>query len=109
MTERISGVRGEFLWELDIVERQSVAMAEAVPEEKYGWRPHPQARSFGEVFVHVAAGNFMLLDAIGMPAPADLYGELPAAGQERLWAMVRRDDERMKSLPSKPDVVAQLK
>ena len=59
--------------ELEIVIRQSVAMAEAIPPEKYDWRPDTNARSVSEVFVHVATGNFMLLDAIGIPAPLDLY------------------------------------
>ncbi len=109
MTDRISGVRGEFLWELDIAEKQHLAMAEAVPAGKYGWRPHPKARSFGEVVMHVAAGNFMLLDALGTPAPSDLYRGIPAGGEERLWAMVRLDDERMKNPPAKDEVVAHLK
>lgn len=37
MTTRIAGFRGEFQSELEIVIRQSVAMAEAIPPEKYDW------------------------------------------------------------------------
>jgi len=61
MTARIAGFRGEFLWELEIAIRQSVAMAEAIPPEKYDWCPDTKARTVSEVFVHVATGNFMLL------------------------------------------------
>jgi hypothetical protein len=74
MATRIAGFHGEFLWELEIAERQIVAIAECITAEQYDWRPVAQARSFGEVFVHIATGNFMLLDVIGVAAPADLYG-----------------------------------
>jgi hypothetical protein len=53
MATRIAGFRGEFLWELEIAERQIVAIAECIPAERYDWRPVAQARSFSEVFVHV--------------------------------------------------------
>jgi uncharacterized damage-inducible protein DinB len=38
-----------------------MSLAKAVPEEKYAWRPGPGVRSFGEVFVHIASGNQLLL------------------------------------------------
>jgi uncharacterized damage-inducible protein DinB len=100
-TPRIDGFRGEFLWELEIAERQMMAMAEAIPAEKYDWRPGKNARSISEVFVHVAAGNFMLLEAVGAAAPVDLYGKVPAQGQERFWGLVRRNDELEKSIREK--------
>jgi hypothetical protein len=34
-----------------------MAMVEAIPAEKYDWRPDPNARLISGVFVHVAAGN----------------------------------------------------
>jgi uncharacterized damage-inducible protein DinB len=108
-TSRIEGIPGEFLWELEIAERQLIALAEAVPVEKYAWRPDEKTRSVSEVLVHVAAGNFMLLDQIGVPPPGDLYGQLPAEGLERLWAMVRRNDELEKGVREKTEVVSMLK
>lgn len=109
MSSRIPGVRGEFLWELEITARQTLAMAEALPSNQFDWRPEAEARSFSEVFVHVATGNFMLLDAIGVPLPADLYGSVQGSGQERLWALVRRNDELVERVREKGAVVALLK
>ena len=109
MTTRIPGYRGEFLWELEIVTRQSMAMAEAIPVGKYDWRPHPKARSFSEVFVHVGTGNFMLLDVIGLPAPIDLYAQLPAEGQQRFLGLMRRNDELLAAVREKDAVVVLLK
>jgi uncharacterized damage-inducible protein DinB len=109
MTTRVAGFRGEFLWELEIAERQIVAIAECIPAERYDWRPVAQARSFSEVFVHVATGNFMLLDIIGVAAPVDLYAQVPADGDERLRGLIRRNDELAASMREKDAVVGLLK
>jgi uncharacterized damage-inducible protein DinB len=101
MPPRLAGFRGEFLWELEIAERQMLAMVEAIPAGQYDWRPDAQARSISEVLVHVATGNFMLLDAVGAPAPVDLYGHVPAGGQERFRGLIRRNDELVESVREK--------
>ena len=54
------------------VSKQLVALAEAIPAEKYGWRPGPGVRSTGEVFMHIALANFHLLSITGPKMPADL-------------------------------------
>jgi uncharacterized damage-inducible protein DinB len=42
-------------------ESKLIALAKAVPEDKYAWRPAPGVRSFGEVFVHIVSANQLLL------------------------------------------------
>ncbi len=54
------------------VSRQLVALAEAIPPEKFAWRPAPGVRSTSEVFMHIALANFYLLSVTGPPMPADL-------------------------------------
>jgi DinB superfamily len=109
MTTRVAGFRGEFLWELEIAIRQSVELAEAIPPAKYDWRPDTKARSVSEVFVHVATGNFMLLDVIGVAAPMDFYAQVPADGQERFSGLIRRNDELAARVREKNAVVPLLK
>jgi DinB superfamily len=109
MTTRVAGFRGEFLWELEIAIRQSVELAEAIPPAKYDWRPDTKARSVSEVFVHVATGNFMLLDVIGVAAPMDFYAQVPAHGQERFSGLIRRNDELAARVREKNAVVPLLK
>lgn len=46
-------------------------LAEAIPEEDYDWRPGEGVRSVGEVFIHVAADNYLLPAILGVPAPAE--------------------------------------
>src|ERR1022692_3404192 len=62
------GYDGEWLH----VSRQLVALAEAIPAEKFAWRPGPGVRSTSEVFMHIAIANFGLLDFTGVKMPADL-------------------------------------
>jgi uncharacterized damage-inducible protein DinB len=54
------------------VSRQLTALAETIPEEKYGWRPAAGVRSTSEVLMHVAITNFYLLSVTGPAMPDDL-------------------------------------
>jgi hypothetical protein len=36
----------------------SIAVAEAMPAESYGFRPHPESMTFGELMVHIASTNY---------------------------------------------------
>ena len=44
MPQRISGFRGEFLWEWDVVEPQLLQLANAFEAGDYGWQPDTSAR-----------------------------------------------------------------
>jgi uncharacterized damage-inducible protein DinB len=63
------GPAGELLLPFDELEKHVMALAKAVPEDKYGWRPGKGVRSFQEVFLHIAYGNRLLLN-IANNAPA---------------------------------------
>jgi uncharacterized damage-inducible protein DinB len=52
--------------------KKVMSLAEAMPAEDYGWRPMEGVRSVSEVYVHVAAANYMFLSALGMQMPANL-------------------------------------
>jgi len=64
-----SGVRAEFLNELKTQEDKFVSLAQAIPADKYTWRPAEGVRSISEVFLHVAAANFNLPKLIGVAPP----------------------------------------
>ena len=65
-----SGFRADFLKQWDTLEKKFVGLAEAIPQEKYTWRPTPEVRSVSEVFLHVAGGNYFYLEGMGVPPPA---------------------------------------
>src|ERR1700693_300784 len=61
-------------------EQKVIALAKIVPEEKYSWRPASGVRSFGEVFVHIASANQLLMKLATSTTSAD---ELKAAFEEQ--------------------------
>ncbi|HEV2446821.1 MAG TPA: DinB family protein [Candidatus Sulfopaludibacter sp.] len=73
------------------VSRQLVELADAIPPDKYGWRPGPGVRSVSEVVMHIAIANFGLLAVTGVKPPADWKPDLE------------------KRVTSKPEVIAWLK
>jgi len=105
---RIPGFKGEYLWELEIAELQLNAMADAIPPERYSWRPTPTARSVSEVLVHIATGNLGLLDMAGVPAPHELYGTLDEQGVHRFFVIIMRNQELGRSITTKADVMRLL-
>ena len=66
-----TGMRAEFLSDLKAQEDKYVSLAQAIPADKYTWRPAEGVRSVSEVFLHVAAANFNLPKLIGVPPPPD--------------------------------------
>ena len=62
-----TGFRADYLTEIDDVGKKLVDLADAMPADKYSWRPAPGVRSVGEVFMHVVAGNSTLPSFLGAP------------------------------------------
>ena len=74
-----------------------IALAKAVPEEKYAWRPGAGVRSVGEVFLHIVYANQLLLN-IGTATPT------PEALQKQI-----ADNEKNEKQPvTKEKLVAML-
>lgn len=57
------------LVQIDQAREKLVALAEATPAEKFGWRPAEGVRSVGEVYAHVAGGNYFLPTFWGSKVP----------------------------------------
>jgi uncharacterized damage-inducible protein DinB len=74
------------------VSRQLIALAEAIPPEKFAWRPAPGVRSTSEVYMHIALANFYLLSVTGPKMPADV-----------------KSADMEKTVTAKPEVIDSLK
>ena len=55
--------------ELGALEEKVTSLAEAVPDDKYGWRPEEGVRSVSEVFVHIGGANHFILSFLGKSMP----------------------------------------
>jgi len=58
------------------VSSQLVALADAIPAEKFSWRPAPGVRTVSEVFMHIAIANYWLVGITGPKAPVELKLDL---------------------------------
>jgi len=52
-------IRKRYVMDLDTLQTKFLALAEAIPAEKYAWRPAPGVRSIGEAFMHVASEYYV--------------------------------------------------
>ena len=71
-TPGVTGYRSEVLAEVMVQEDKFTRLAEAIPADKFAWRPTPDVRSFAEVFLHVSAANYNLYKLVGTPPPTGL-------------------------------------
>src|SRR3954470_3127516 len=86
-----------FMADLDTLQNKMLALANAIPAEKYSWRPAPGVRSIGEAFMHVAS---------------EYYVFTPMAYGATASPIVERGMEGMKKFEatsSKTDVLEHLK
>ncbi len=68
----LAALKADYLAAATDVEQKLLALADAIPEDKYDWRPADGVRSVGEVFLHVAGGNYYLVGMTGVTPPADV-------------------------------------
>jgi uncharacterized damage-inducible protein DinB len=62
-------MRADWKQNLDDAQKKILSLAEAIPAEKYSWRPADGVRSVSEVFVHIAGGNYFLPTFVGVNPP----------------------------------------
>jgi uncharacterized damage-inducible protein DinB len=91
-----AAVREEYMADLDTVHAKIMALANAIPEDKYSWRPAPGVRSVSEVLMHVATEwYYWVPGSIGGNPPADFGPESEAAAKKE-------------KITAKKDVIAEL-
>ncbi len=88
------------------VEEKLLGLANAMPADKYDWRPGEGVRSVGEVFQHVAADNY-LLAAPFLDVPA--WTEMDASDYGTVQAFERRDIPRAQIIDELTQSFAHLK
>jgi uncharacterized damage-inducible protein DinB len=77
-----------------------VRLAEAMPAEKYTWRPGDGVRSVSELFLHVAAGNYSISRRFGgqLPAGIQLNAEFEKQTTEKakVVEILKQSEEHVK-------------
>jgi uncharacterized damage-inducible protein DinB len=68
-------MKGQSLADLQVVQKKFVDLANALPANKFNWRPSADSRSFAEVFLHVAGERYQILALMGTEPPAGFDGK----------------------------------
>lgn len=63
-------MKAQSLADLQAVQKKFVDLANAIPADKFTWRPSADSRSFAEVFLHVAGERYGILGLGGATPPA---------------------------------------
>ena len=67
----------DMLVQFDDAAKKVIALEDAVPQSKFGWRPGPGVRSISEAYLHIAFANYAVIKfATGKEPPADAGFEM---------------------------------
>jgi uncharacterized damage-inducible protein DinB len=78
-----SGLRGELVKQCNELEKKLVDLAQAVPQEKYSWRPMEGVRSVSEVYMHVVGANYLFPSFVGVKQPEGLSRDMEKTVTEK--------------------------
>ena len=80
-------LKGDFLKEWTGQKDTLMKIAEAMPENKYSFKPTPAQRDFGGHVMHIAQINMMVFKMLGAKTPAPAINEKAATKAEMIKAM----------------------
>jgi uncharacterized damage-inducible protein DinB len=89
-------LRDQYMADLDTVHVKIMALANAIPADKYAWRPAPGVRSISEALMHVAAEWYYYV-------PSSVAGKPPAD-----FGVPKDAQAKLEKITSKKDVIDQL-
>jgi hypothetical protein len=109
--QKASGLKTEYLDDFAVTCKHLDQLSQAMPGDKYSWRPGPGVRSVSEVYVHIASGNFLLLSLTGVKLPAEYFPNVTAdaKGKPDTHAVFKRMSELEKTVTEKSAVTRMLK
>jgi uncharacterized damage-inducible protein DinB len=68
-------MKAQSIFDLQDLQKKFTSLADAIPAEKYTWRPSDGVRSFSELFLHVSSANYGIPGMMGVPMPAGFDGK----------------------------------
>jgi uncharacterized damage-inducible protein DinB len=76
-------------------EKKAIDLEQAVPQNKFDWRPAPGVRSIAEAYLHIAFGNYAMIKFItGKEPPAEAGFEMNPAK----WDKKSKDKAEIKKI-----------
>lgn len=96
-----AGFGGEFLGQFNMSMQKFVALAEAMPAEKFTWSPGEGVMSVAKVYAHVARYNYMYpATSLGVPAPDGRDGDAieDLTDKARIVALLRESTAHVRNV-----------
>ncbi len=100
--------KAELIYQINDAEKKLVTMAEAIPAEKYDWKPAEGVRTVREVFLHVAGGCYGFAGVVGVAPPKGFdFASLEATtGKENVIAAMKRGFQHARATVEKTSEAA---
>ena len=100
-----AGFQADLLKDYGGATRRLLQLAEAMPADKLGWRPAEGVRSFSQVLMHVAAGNYLATQSLGgtLPAGVDPMKLEAITDREQVLATLRSSIETFQAAATAVD------
>jgi hypothetical protein len=87
-----AGLRAELLKDWTELKPVMMAIAAAMPEDKFTYQSTPAQRDYGQQIMHVATGNMMYLRFLGATAAAPAFNRTATSKAEILQALAASFD-----------------
>jgi hypothetical protein len=82
--------------DLQQLQQKYTTLAQAIPQEKYSWRPAEGVRSINELFLHVAGAGFYFPTLKGTPAaPGFTPKDFEKSTTDQAWSSGKRRRRRL--------------
>ena len=99
LADDVPAFRRDLLDPIDHAEQEVLALAKAIPAEKYSWRPAKGVRSVAEVYQHIANGNNLIL-TFAADKPLD---------RKALMQMIQDNAKLEQTVTDKEQIIANMK
>ncbi len=96
-----TGFAAEALLQFNESMKKFIALAEAVPADKYGWSPGAGVMTVAKVYAHVAHYNYLYpATSLGVPAPGGRDGDATEdiADKTRIVALLKESAEHVRTV-----------
>src|SRR5215467_3021497 len=107
-----SSAGGEYAKHFAALSGLSVAVAQAMPPDQYGFRPHPESMDFGQLMSHIATTNYQFCAGLkdsqppAPPSPNDKDGVVKFLSDSFTYCtdvISNLTDAQLSSVHSSPD------
>ncbi|HYL14464.1 MAG TPA: DinB family protein [Terriglobales bacterium] len=103
---------GEYAKHFAALRKLSIAVAQAMPPEQYGFRPHPESMDFGQLMSHIATTNYQFCAGLkdsetpALPSPSAKEGVVGFLGDSFDYCsgvISSLSDEQLNQTHNSPD------